>query len=182
MKTQVLIVGAGMSGTHTAYQLQQQGIDFILVEARDRLGGRAYSRQWNSNQYDNSQPAFDMGPAWFWPGQTRMEGLVNSLGLEEDVFLQTGEGDLVYEDHQGRIQRGRGGASMAGSYRMRGGIRQIIETMGEAIRADQCWLDTELKWLRYQNEHIQAELQRGDSLMQIAVSYTHLTLPTIYSV
>lgn len=39
----VIIVGAGASGIACAQQLSLQGIDFKLLEARPRLGGRIYS-------------------------------------------------------------------------------------------------------------------------------------------
>ena len=36
----VLIVGAGISGIYTGYLLQQRGIDFQIIEASDKIGGR----------------------------------------------------------------------------------------------------------------------------------------------
>ena len=40
MHTDILIVGGGLSGLALADKLQQAGRDFVLVEARNRLGGR----------------------------------------------------------------------------------------------------------------------------------------------
>ncbi len=34
MKTDVLIAGGGLAGLYLAYQLEQAGIDYLLVEAR----------------------------------------------------------------------------------------------------------------------------------------------------
>ena len=48
MNTDIVIIGGGISGLHTAYQLQKRGIDFILIEARDRLGGRILSNNYES--------------------------------------------------------------------------------------------------------------------------------------
>ena len=39
-KTRVLVLGAGMSGLACARELQQRGYQVLVVEARDRLGGR----------------------------------------------------------------------------------------------------------------------------------------------
>ena len=40
MDTRVLIVGGGLAGLSLADRLCQAGVDFMLVEAQDRLGGR----------------------------------------------------------------------------------------------------------------------------------------------
>ena len=36
----VAIIGGGLSGLYAAYLLEQKSIDYILLEARDTLGGR----------------------------------------------------------------------------------------------------------------------------------------------
>ncbi|CCV11157.1 flavin monoamine oxidase family protein [Mesorhizobium sp. STM 4661] len=44
-RTDVVIVGAGFTGLSAALELKKAGIDFVLLEARDRAGGRVESRQ-----------------------------------------------------------------------------------------------------------------------------------------
>ncbi|MET3581263.1 monoamine oxidase [Mesorhizobium robiniae] len=44
-RTDVVIVGAGFTGLSAAHELKKAGIDFLLLEARDRVGGRVESRQ-----------------------------------------------------------------------------------------------------------------------------------------
>ncbi|MHA6642548.1 flavin monoamine oxidase family protein [Mesorhizobium sp. A623] len=39
-RTNVVIVGAGFTGLAAAHELKKAGVDFLLVEARDRVGGR----------------------------------------------------------------------------------------------------------------------------------------------
>ncbi|TIV27823.1 MAG: FAD-dependent oxidoreductase, partial [Mesorhizobium sp.] len=39
-RTDVVIVGAGFTGLCAALELNRAGIDFLVLEARDRVGGR----------------------------------------------------------------------------------------------------------------------------------------------
>lgn len=119
-QTRILIVGGGLAGLSLASQLQRSGIDYHLLEARGRFGGRIMSHEHNS-------AVFDLGPAWFWPGQPRIERLVHQLGLT--VFEQHSQGNLVYENEQGHVQRGAGYASMAGSLRLDGGLSALIDAL-----------------------------------------------------
>lgn len=57
MRTGVVVVGAGMAGLASARTLAEHGVDTVLVEARDRLGGRTHT--------DRSLGVdVDLGAAW----------------------------------------------------------------------------------------------------------------------
>lgn len=123
MKT--LIIGGGLSGLALADKLQAQGRDYHLLEARDRFGGRIITEQLHNGSY------FDLGPAWFWPGQPRIAGEVLRLGLNK--FDQYATGELTYEDESGRVQRGRGYASMEGAWRLKGGLGALTQSLVDRI-------------------------------------------------
>ncbi|WP_294750167.1 FAD/NAD(P)-binding protein, partial [uncultured Exiguobacterium sp.] len=59
----IAIIGAGISGLFLATRLQELGHDVTIYEARDRIGGRIETVEFevNSRTY-----AFDLGPTWFW--------------------------------------------------------------------------------------------------------------------
>lgn len=122
MKT--LIVGGGLSGLSLADALQTQEQDYHILEARDRFGGRIVT-EWLDDGY------FDMGPAWFWPGQPRIEALVSRLELK--AFPQYATGRLTFEDEAGRVQRGYGFASMEGSWRLQGGLAALTRALEDRI-------------------------------------------------
>lgn len=53
----VVVVGAGMAGLTAARALQQAGADVVVLEARDRIGGRTVTRDFDG-------APIDLGAAW----------------------------------------------------------------------------------------------------------------------
>ena len=126
MHTDTLIIGGGLSGLALANALQAANKDFLLVEARDRLGGRILSAPVDG-------ASFDLGPAWFWPGQPRLADMIARFGLTR--FDQYASGLLTYEDQNG-VQRGQGYASMQGSYRLKGGFGALVSALEKKLPPD----------------------------------------------
>ncbi|WP_353615562.1 FAD/NAD(P)-binding protein [Bacillus sp. FJAT-27264] len=95
-KEPVVIVGAGLSGLRAASLLISQGIPCVVLESRERFGGRVLS------QVAPDKPElgkFDLGPTWFWPQYEPMiTSLVQELGL--DVFAQHTEGAMLSERYK----------------------------------------------------------------------------------
>jgi monoamine oxidase len=127
VNTDILIAGAGICGLSLAHSLQQAGQDFVLVEARDRIGGRVAT-------VEVSGARFDIGPAWFWPGQPRIARLADEFGLQR--FDQYCDGLAVFENEAGQVQYGRGYASMQGSFRLAGGLTSLPEALASRIATD----------------------------------------------
>lgn len=122
MKT--LIVGGGLSGLALAEALETQGHDYLLVEARTRLGGRILTHHEGGGY-------FDMGPAWFWSGQPRIAHLIARLSLQR--FEQFADGVLTFENEHGQVQRGQGFSSMEGSWRLVGGLGALIDALAARL-------------------------------------------------
>ncbi len=70
----VIVVGAGLSGLSAAHQLVANGVDVVVLEARDRVGGRTLTTQVGGG-------TFDVGGQWIGPEQRRMVALVEQLGI-----------------------------------------------------------------------------------------------------
>lgn len=158
----VLIVGAGLSGLALADALGGQGVPFTLVEARPRTGGRVLTQP-------SGRARFDMGPAWFWQGQPRMAALAQRFGI--DVFEQYASGDLIFEDAEGRVQRGRGFASMEGSLRLCGGMSALTDALAQSLPADCLRLGTQVTSVRRTDRGVSASLSNGDE-----IDATHVVL------
>jgi monoamine oxidase len=75
MDCDAIIVGGGLAGTRAATKLKAGGASVLLLEARDRLGGRTWTRNVGATQVD-------FGAQFIGPGQPRMHALVRELGLQ----------------------------------------------------------------------------------------------------
>lgn len=84
-KVDVVIVGAGLSGLATAYELKKAGISYRILEREPRVGGRVRTGTYP----DNSRA--EVGLAEFWSGNPAVE-LAQELGVElerEDLSLSS---------------------------------------------------------------------------------------------
>jgi monoamine oxidase len=80
----VVVVGAGFAGLTAACRLHQQGLTVCVLEARDRVGGRSWSKPIGTDR-------FDFGGQWIGPGQPRMYRLVEDLGITLHPTYHTGK-------------------------------------------------------------------------------------------
>ena len=95
-ETDVVIVGAGLAGLAAARRLAASGVDCLVVEARDRVGGRTL------NHSIGDDKIVEVGGQWVGPTQTRVLELIRELGLETFPTYQRGEHVVEYE---GELQR-----------------------------------------------------------------------------
>jgi monoamine oxidase len=129
MITDVLVVGAGLSGLYAANLLKMQNIKVSVVEARNRSGGRVLSEV----PIVNLPAGVDMGPSWFWPWQSRMLALISELGLDSRVYEQYSQGTSIAEYRTGKLVQQQGTASMAGSLRLSGGLQALVHSLIDSI-------------------------------------------------
>jgi monoamine oxidase len=71
----VIVVGAGLAGLSAADELRSAGHDPIVLEARDRVGGRVWSRELPNGA------VVEMGAEFILPGSSVTRELVERLGL-----------------------------------------------------------------------------------------------------
>ncbi|MCH8565555.1 FAD-dependent oxidoreductase [Nesterenkonia sp. LB17] len=88
----VVVVGAGPAGLMAARTLQAAGRSTIVLEARDRVGGRTWSQEIDG--------AFlEIGGQWVSRNQTALLELLEELGME--TFTRYREGANLYLDRDG---------------------------------------------------------------------------------
>jgi monoamine oxidase len=88
-EARVIVVGAGISGLIAARELRRAGVAAILLEARDRVGGKMYT-------VDVGADSIDLGAHWIGPGQRRIADLARELGVATEPQHLAGRNVLVY--------------------------------------------------------------------------------------
>ena len=91
----VIVIGAGFAGIAAARQLRDRGLRVLVVEARDRIGGRALTDR-------SSGEAVDLGGQWIGPGQTRVAALAAEVDMTTYPTWTAGRSLLL--DSRGRAQ------------------------------------------------------------------------------
>jgi monoamine oxidase len=95
----VAVVGAGFAGIVAARELIKGGLSAVVVEARDRVGGRVV------NEPIGDGKVVELGGQWVGPGQDRLYALARELGV--DTFKTHSAGESLIE-FRGDLKRYRG--------------------------------------------------------------------------
>jgi monoamine oxidase len=81
-----LIIGAGYAGLAAARALAGNGVDVLVAEARDRVGGRVWTRTTATGA------RVDHGGQWIGPGQDLLQAMADEQGAETFPTYTAGEG------------------------------------------------------------------------------------------
>ena len=92
----VVIVGAGAAGLTAANELKKAGLSVVVLEARDRVGGRLWT-----DVVDGAM--LEIGGQWVSPDQDALKETLAELGLE--TYSRYREGDSVYIGRDGELKR-----------------------------------------------------------------------------
>lgn len=95
----VVVIGAGFSGLMAAYQLHQAGLKTVVLEARDRVGGRS-----RSVKRQSGPGIIELGATWINNvTQPEVYALTQKFGLETSA--QYTEGEQVFETLNRYVRR-----------------------------------------------------------------------------
>jgi monoamine oxidase len=103
----VVVIGAGLAGLTAAREIQRAGSTAVVLEARDRVGGRTL------NEPIGDGKVVEVGGQWIGPSQDRMAALAREMKV--DTFRTHAAGDNVIEFH-GKLRRYRGSIPRIGPH------------------------------------------------------------------
>jgi len=147
IKTEVVIVGAGLSGLTAAYQLDKAGVGYQIIEARDTIGGRI-----NTLGFDQGKPV-EMGATWLGAKHKAMTSLMGELGV--GYFEQVIGDTAIYEaistspHYLARLPH-----NPEPSLRVQGGTMSIIDKLYQGIDADCILLGEQVRSISYAGDGV----------------------------
>jgi monoamine oxidase len=122
----VVVIGAGIAGLTAARRLQAAGRSVVVLEARDRVGGRTLNDT-------VAGVTVEVGGQWVGPTQDRINALIDELGLER--YPTFDQGDAVVELTDGRVKRYSGDTpplsplALADLFQAQRALDKLVETV-----------------------------------------------------
>ena len=83
-RADVIVVGAGFAGLTAARNLMREGRRVVVLEARDRVGGRVKAGKLAGH-------SVDVGGMWVGPTQTRLLEMIKEYGLHTTPQFEAGK-------------------------------------------------------------------------------------------
>ncbi len=162
----VAIVGAGLAGLTAARDLRAAGASVLVVEARDRVGGRVL------NEEIGDGAVVEVGGQWIGPTQDRIAALAREVGV--DTFPTHVAGENVIE-WRGELRRHKGTIPRINPAVLADVLQaqRRLERMARSVPLDRPWLAP--KAAAWDSQTVQTWLRRnlatraGRELLQLGI-------------
>ncbi|XP_035264257.1 amine oxidase [flavin-containing]-like [Anguilla anguilla] len=133
LKADVIVLGGGLSGLSAAKLLKESGLNVVVLEARDRVGGRTFTVTGPKFKY------VDLGGAYIGPTQNGILRLAKELGVK--TYLVNEKEHLIHYT-KGKTYTFQGPFPAAWNplvYLDYNNLWRTMDSMGKKIPADAPW-------------------------------------------
>ena len=142
LSADVCVVGAGFAGLAAAWRLHQAGADVVVLEARNRVGGRS----WTITRKDGL--FVDYGGQWVGPSQDRVIALIKEFGGElypSPEFGRTVQRAVTREEEFYRAEGD--GANRHPDAALADAALEVVDRLALSIDAESPWAHPEAERL-----------------------------------
>lgn len=130
VQTDILIIGAGLTGLTLAYLLRNSAFKVKIVEARGRIGGRI------NTLYSDKLTALEMGATWLGKKHTALVQLLETLNI--GIYEQLMNDKAIYEaDASNGAQLIPIPPNPDPSHRIEGGSTHLINTLAGYLKKEE---------------------------------------------
>ncbi|WP_025667369.1 flavin monoamine oxidase family protein [Aquimarina megaterium] len=142
MKSEVLIIGAGLTGLLLAYRLKERNISFKIIESRSRIGGRIHTVL-----IDDETP-IEMGATWIGIQHQELLKVLGELKLL--VFEQFIKGTALFEPlSTAPPQHIHLPPNQQPSYRIQGGTIALLNALASSLTKEELILNEKVTSISY---------------------------------
>ena len=164
-ETDILIIGAGLSGLSLAHYLREHKVSTIVLEGRPRIGGRILTT------YKNETP-MELGATWLSLQHIELRQLLNQLNLE--TFEQELGKTAVYEPNASNPHQVVAlPHHQEPSFRIKGGSSSLIRTLQDSLESNQIKLDQRVSKIIEEPDALRVLTRQGNFKAKAVIS----TLP-----
>lgn len=162
----IIIIGAGLTGLCLAYELEKKGLDFQVLEARERIGGRILTN------YTTKGASIELGATWLGKKHDALATLLTALGL--NTHEQYMGPSAIYESiSTSPPQLAQLPPNPDPSLRIAGGSLALIKKLASFLDDSRLHLETVVEKITYREGRVVVETGRGSFSARRVVS----TLP-----
>lgn len=143
VRRRIIVIGAGIAGLTAAYEIEKQGGEAILIEARDRVGGRAWTVRGGDRishiGEDDQRVGFsdglflDLGPARIPSHHDQYLGLARELQVPLEVLVNSSRSTFI----GGAGAEGRGIRFRQAANDLRGHLSALLDNALRSGALDQ---------------------------------------------
>ncbi|MFP4846172.1 flavin monoamine oxidase family protein [Winogradskyella sp. PE311] len=149
INTDVLIIGAGLTGLALGYYLRMLNISVTIVEARSHIGGRI------NTKYNKNQAPIELGATWIIKDQTNTFALLKELKIP--VFEQYYGETAIYQPNQTQAaQLVKLPTNNSVSYRVSNGTFSIIDKLYDSLKENVVKCDQNIQSINLLNDTLVA--------------------------
>lgn len=149
IKTDVLIIGGGLTGLTLAYYLKNSNIAVKIIEASNSIGGRIKTK------YNTNQAPIELGATWLIDQQVSALALLKALNVP--VFEQQYGTTAIYHPNASQApQLVQLPSNNSVSYRVKGGTCAIIAALAERLLENTIQLNQSIQTIKLVADGLEA--------------------------